>query len=272
MRHGVHHIADWLSLAAALSVALGSVLHAAQAGEVPFNSAEFKVGALLYEDAFDHGIGQWSAEIERPSSLNPGSLKPGSLKPGLIEPGSVKVVDGVLRVDVPAGATVWFKHPLEGAVLIEYEATVIQAGGANDRLSDLNCFWMATDTRSPADLFATLRSGQSAEYNRLKTYYVGQGGNGNTTTRFRRYIGSQDSRPLLPEHDFSAAAVLLKANVAQTIQLVAAGDRVQYLRNGSLIFDVHDPDPYTSGYYAFRTTHSHIELRRFRVYRLSKKP
>ena len=31
-------------------------------------------------------------------------------------------------------------------------------------------------------------------------------------------------------------------------------------------------DPYESGYFAFRTTHSHIEFRRFRVYRLVKTP
>ena len=38
-------------------------------------------------------------------------------------------------------------------------------------------------------MFARLRSGTFAEYNDLLTYYVGLGGNRNTTTRFRRYIG-----------------------------------------------------------------------------------
>ena len=94
-----------------------------------------------------------------------------------------------MEIDVPAGCTVWLKQRLDGPVMIEYEATVLRAGGANDRVSDLNCFWMARDSRSPDDLFATPRSGKFADYNPLKCYYVGLGGNTNTTTRFRRYVG-----------------------------------------------------------------------------------
>ena len=63
--------------------------------------------------------------------------------------GSVKFTSAGLEIDVPKGATVWFKPVLEGPVLIEYQATVISAGGKNDRVSDLNCFWMAQDARSP---------------------------------------------------------------------------------------------------------------------------
>jgi hypothetical protein len=210
--------------------------------------ASAQSGEVLFSDDFDHGVSNWSSELE--------------------SGGRVDATGGALRVDVPAGATVWFRHKLEGPVMIEYQATVIQAGGPNDRLSDLNCFWMATDSRSPGDLFATARSGRFADYNQLRTYYVGQGGNGNTTTRFRRYIGSVDTRPLLPEHDLSAPEFLLKPNVAQTIRVIADGSRIEYLRDGKPIFKFDDPNPYTSGYFAFRTTHSHIEFRRFRVYRL----
>jgi hypothetical protein len=32
--------------------------------------------------------------------------------------------------------------------------TPVSAGGVNDRVSDLNDFWNATDVRSPRDLFA----------------------------------------------------------------------------------------------------------------------
>ena len=41
-------------------------------------------------------------------------------------------------IETPAGCTVWFKRALEGPIMIEYDATVISAGGANDRVSDLN--------------------------------------------------------------------------------------------------------------------------------------
>src|SRR5581483_7403466 len=109
-------------------------------------------------------------------------------------------------------------------------------GGPNDRVSDLNAFWMATDSRSPKDLFATKRSGKFADYNQLRTYYVGQGGNSNTTTRFRRYIGDAVERPLLAEHDLRSRDVLLEPNVWQSIRLVAMGSRIQYYRDGRLIF------------------------------------
>ncbi len=145
---------------------------------------------------------------------------------------------------------------------------MVQAGGPNDRVSDLNVFWMATDARLPGDLFATKRSGAFADYNRLRTYYVGQGGNSNSTTRFRRYIGEQDSRPLLPEHDLRTPEVLLKPNVPRAVQLVASGVVVQYYDDGKLLFDFRDPAPYTRGHFAFRTVTSHIRIRGFRVYRL----
>jgi hypothetical protein len=224
------------------------VLLAFSAAASAAEGAEFRRGTLLYSDDFAAGLSRWTAELEKP--------------------GVVTAAAGKLTLDVPAGCTVWFRPELSGPVLIEYEATMIQAGGANDRVSDLNAFWMATDARSPGNLFATKRSGKFADYNQLRTYYVGQGGNGNTTTRFRRYIGDTELRPLLPEHDLHGPDVLLEPNVSQAVQLVAFGERIQYYRDGVRIFDFRDPEPYTRGRFAFRTTYSHIEIRNFRVYRL----
>lgn len=213
--------------------------------------APFQLGKLLYADDFAHGLARWVSELETP--------------------GVVEAKNGVLTIDVPAGCTLWFTPELSGAVLIQYEATMIRSGGANDRVSDLNAFWMATDARSPKHLFAVKRSGSFADYNQLRAYYVGQGGNDNTTTRFRRYIGDAALRPLLPEHDLRNPDVLLSSNVPQTIQLAAFGERIQYYCNGKLLFDFHDPAPYRRGRFAFRTAASHIEIRNFRVYRLTQK-
>lgn len=204
----------------------------------------------MYSDEFRHGLSQWRTELERP--------------------GRVEANNGILSLDVPAGASVWFRPELRDPVMIQYEATLIRRGGPNDRVSDLNCFWMATDARSPRDLFATRRSGSFADYNQLRAYYVGQGGNANTTTRFRRYVGDPDLRPLLPEHDLSDPGVLLQANVPATIQLVAFGGRIQYFNNGHLIFDYRDDAPYTHGRFALRTTFNHMEVRNFKVYRLER--
>jgi hypothetical protein len=209
-------------------------------------AAPFKVLRAIFSDDFQQGLAQWTPELEKP--------------------GKVEARDGVLTVDVPAGCTLWFRHELSGGILIEYEARMVQAGGVNDRVSDLNAFWMATDSRSPDDLFATKRSGKFSDYNQLRTYYVGQGGNSNTTTRFRRYIGDAEERPLLAEHDLRSPEFLLRPNVWQRVRLVAIGNRIQYYRDQRLIFDHRDPEPYTRGHFGFRTTASHVQLRRFRVY------
>ena len=211
----------------------------AAAAEAPYTLVQ-----KLHADDFTHGLGQWRIELEKP--------------------GAVAAKNGVLSIDVPAGCTVWFRPELSGPVLIQYEAAAIQAGGPHDRVSDLNAFWMATDA-------TMVRSGKFADYNSLRTYYVGQGGNTNTTTRFRRYIGDPVLRPLLPEHDLGDPSVMLKPNVRQLIQLVAMGPRIQYWAAGRRIFDFNDPDPYTRGRFAFRTTQSHLEIRNFEVWRIEAK-
>ncbi|HUB25357.1 MAG TPA: DUF6250 domain-containing protein, partial [Tepidisphaeraceae bacterium] len=171
---------------------------------------DYAVGKLLQSDDF-HGLSQWKCELEGG--------------------GKVTVHDGKLDIDVPAGATIWFVPRLSGPLMIQYDATVISAGGPNDRVSDLNCFWMATDSRSPDDIFGCARSGKFADYDQLLTYYVGLGGNSNTTTRFRRYIGKKDNRPLLPQNDLRARQDMIVANRRQRIELVAYGSLIQYWRD-----------------------------------------
>ncbi|MFT4111154.1 DUF6250 domain-containing protein [Silvibacterium sp.] len=205
-------------------------------------------GKLLYKDDFHHGLDQWKLETEKP--------------------GSVIAKDGVLDIDVPAGATLWFRTKLKGPLLIEYQAKVIAEGGANDRVSDLNCFWMATDPKHPDDIFAGDRHGAFAEYNSLLTYYVGLGGNGNTTTRFRRYIASLVERPLLPQNDLSSKEFLIQPNHTQTIRLVADGNNVAFYRDAQRIFSLEDDHPYTEGWFAIRTTKSHIAISHLRIYQL----
>ncbi|NKF24095.1 DUF6250 domain-containing protein [Solimonas marina] len=203
----------------------------------------------IHRDDFRDGLKQWVVEAEKP--------------------GTITARDGVLDIDVPRGLSLWFRPELHGPIKIRYEATMVAAGGANDRVSDLNCFWMATDPRSPGDFFATLRSGKFADYDALKTYYVGLGGNYNKTTRFRRYIGKPGDRPMLPNNDLSSDDVLLKPNVTQTITLIADGRHIAYYRDGKPLFKYDDAQPYTHGHFALRTVWSHIRVRNFRVYALT---
>jgi Domain of unknown function (DUF6250) len=229
---------------------LGLVLFTALLGcNCAAPSTKFHLGDLLYSDDFDSPSGQWIPELENA--------------------GSVTEQNGKMEIDVPAGASVWFKPLLQGPVMIQYEATVISAGGPNDRASDLNCFWMARDSRNPQNIFAVHRSGKFADYNQLLTYYVGLGGNGNTTTRFRRYIGDPVQRPLLQRFDLRDLSDLIQPNKTQLVQLIADGSTIQYYRDGKLIFDFNDPQPYTSGWFALRTTKNHMRIREFRVFALS---
>lgn len=208
----------------------------------------FTIGELLVSDDFKNGTTLWQSELEKG--------------------GSIVARDGVLEIDVPAGCTVWLKAPLSGDVLISYEATMISAGGRNDRVSDLNCFWMARDVRNPHDLFAVERSGKFSDYDQLRCYYVGHGGNTNTTTRFRRYIGEKGNRPIRPEHDLNTKEFLLTPNIPQRLRLIAAGRVIGYYRDVRQLFAYEDPEPYTSGWFAFRTTTSHLRIKKFRVHRL----
>ncbi|MEY3774503.1 MAG: hypothetical protein RLZZ129_1283 [Verrucomicrobiota bacterium] len=179
--------------------------------------------------------------------------------------GTVTLADGKLIIADAAGCTVWFRHRLEAPVVITYTVTMSSAS----RVSDLNCFWMASDPARPDDVFAAghTRDGRFATYDKLRTYYVGYGGNTNTTTRFRRYDGT-GARPLAPEHDLGAPEFLLEPDRAYRIKLIATAEgRAQYLRDGELIFDFTDPEPLTRGWFGFRTVHSRMEVQDFRVVR-----
>lgn len=209
------------------------------------------IGALLFQDDFENGLDQWKVETELP--------------------GKITAQAGVLDIEVPAGATLWFRHELKGPVAIVFEATAVAEGGRHDRVSDLNCFWMARNTDGTAPVYARARGGKFAEYNDLLAYYVGLGGNGNTTTRFRRYIGDPESRPLLPQHDLSAPDALLQPNRRQTISVVADGEHIRYARDDQLLFEHHDEQPYTSGWFALRTTQSHLRIEKLRIYALDER-
>lgn len=206
------------------------------------------LGDVLHADDFGVGLDQWILQAHRP--------------------GTVSASNGILDIDVPAGTSLWFRPRLSGPVAIRYEALMVAEGGPNDRLSDLNAFWMANDPGAPdGDALAKARTGRFEDYDDLVLYYVGQGGNSNTTTRFRRYTGRVGDRPLLPENDRRLPADMLVGNVWQTVTLAAVGPRILYWRDDRLLFDFIDPAPLTSGHFALRTTQSHLRVRNFRVHR-----
>lgn len=200
--------------------------------------------AELHRDDF-RDASQWVLEAESPDAR-------------------VIARDGVLDIDTPAGLTLWFKPRLDGAIEIEFDAIAVSEGGPNDQVSDLNVFWMATNRDGSAP-FPDQRHGRFADYNDLLTYYVGLGGNRNSTSRFRRYIGDSQLRPLLPEHDLSTPEVLLVPNRKQTITLIADRNTIEYKRDGKTLFRLDDVSPYVRGWFALRTTQSHLRISRLRI-------
>lgn len=166
-----------------------------------------------------------------------------------------------LTIDSPYGVTVWFKKQLDGNIIIEYDWKVIVDGGKNDRLSDLNQFWMATDPQNK-NLFT--RKGKFADYDSLSLYYVGMGGNKNTTTRFRKYNGKGE-RKLLQE--YTDEAHLLKANHNYHITICIKDGVTNFSVDGKEYFSFTDENPLNKGFFGFRTTHTRHEISNFRVMR-----
>jgi hypothetical protein len=228
---------------------LGGLAGLAAGPALAASDAPPRRGRLLHADDFRHGLVGWVLEAEKPAKVGAQA--------------------GMLDIDAPAGLTLWFRAELIGPVMIQYEAQAVSAGGPHDRVSDLNAFWMARDAGGGSPLAAP-RTGAFADYDTLKTYYVGQGGNANTSTRFRRYVGRPGDRPLLPQHDHAAADEMLVANRWQTVRLVADGGLIQYWNDGRKLFELNDGEPYTRGWFGLRTTLSHLRVRRFRVFQLAR--
>jgi hypothetical protein len=135
-------------------------------------------------------------------------------------------------------------------------------------ISDVNCFWMANEARAAADAPYSAqhhRSGKFPEYDSLLTYYVGMGGNTNSTTRFRRYDGTP-ARPLLPQHDLKEPRYLLAANTTYHLRLVARDGVAEFWRDGQRIFTFKDPEPLRRDWFGIRTVKSHLLVSRLRVH------
>lgn len=179
------------------------------------------------------------------------------------QPGSeVYTKDGQLFLDTKGGVTVWLNKKLSGNIRIEYTRKVLAEGDKNDRLSDLNTFWMATDPKNN-NLFT--RDGVLESYDSLLLYYVGMGGNTNKTTRFRKYQGNGE-RTLLKE--YTDTEHLLQPNKLYTISVEVKGNTVSYAVDGNTYFSYEDPNVLKEGYFGFRSTKSRQAIDNIKVYTL----
>ncbi len=175
---------------------------------------------------------------------------------------SVYVTDA-LYMDTEGGVTVWLNKELSGNIMIEYQRTVIIEDGENDRLSDLNQFWFASDPDNE-NLFT--RKGKFEEYDNLSQYYVGFGGNYNSTTRFRKYDGKGE-RLIIGEKN--EEEFLLKPNKTYLVKIEVNNGNIKYSMNDKVIFEYYDESPLTKGYFGFRSTWSRHKIDYINIYQLN---
>lgn len=214
---------------------------------VAFNAnsqADYKIKRLLFKDDFSQSLNNWIIEKQKADSE------------------IVTTRNGKLLLDTYNGATVWLKQGLKGNYLIKLQRTIIVQGGKNDRLSDCNFFWMVTDSLQN-NMFK--RSGGFKEYDSLSMYYVGFGGNYNTTTRFRKYSAKGDKQIL---GEFKDAAHLLEANKTYLIEIVVKNGLVEFIVNGKTFFTYVDVTPLTHGFFGIRSTRSRQEIDDVEIYEI----
>ena len=173
----------------------------------------------------------------------------------------------------PKGLTLWRKEMLHQGMTVEYDACVVDEGQAVDRLSDMNCFWLASDPQA-RNLWerAAWRSGIFTRCYTLQMYYLGYGGNHNTTTRFRRYNGNEAAvedatlRPAILK-EYTDAEHLLKANHWYHVKIESTlSGRTRFYVDGECIVDYLDPQPLEHGWFGFRTTLSRTRITNFQTY------
>lgn len=214
------------------------------AGNVRAQQFANKGAKLIYSDNFKSDKGNWVVEFEQPANSQ------------------MKISQGKLEVSASAGATVWFKNKLHGNIMVSYFVTVVDAGGKNDRVSDMNTFWMATN---PLGDTIFQQDGKFSSYDNLHLYYAGIGGHDNTTTRFRKYEGKEGKKVL---KEFTDPSHLLVGNHKYEVRIIIKNGIIQYYIDDILFWEYHDASPYREGYFGFRTTISHQVYEDFKVYRL----
>ncbi len=187
---------------------------------------------------------------------------------------SVICRNDTLNIISPDGNTVWYKEKLSGDYKISYRITVLDEGGEFDRLSDMNCFWGATDPMYPDNLFerAEWRNGVFKNYNTLNLFYCGFGGNENGTTRFRKYHGEycgiDDSKikPILKE--YTEAPNLIEKGHWYTVEILVKDQETSFTIDGRTIFTAPIEPGECDGHFGLRFWINHVLCTGFQIEKL----
>lgn len=184
----------------------------------------------------------------------------------------IMVSGDTLDITAPKGLTLWYNKRLTGDYEISYRIKMLMQGGKYDRLSDLNCFWGANDPEHPENLHAQAawRKGIFQHYKSLKLFYLGYGGNHNSTTRFRQYYGGGPSlndsiaRPVIKE--YTDPAHLLFPNQWYHIQIRVQKGITTYRINGEELFRLSIKRNEGDGHFGLRLLQNHVLFTDFQVH------
>jgi Domain of unknown function (DUF6250) len=172
------------------------------------------------------------------------------------------IVNGQLQLETKGGITLWYKTELIGNSMIEYDRMIVMEDGENDRLSDLNQFWMVADPQHK--MFK--RKGGFREYDSLQMYYVGMGGNYNSTTRMRRYDGKGQLQIV---GEYKDTAHLLQPNKKYHISIIVKEGVSKFIVDGIEYFSFKDDHPFTKGWFAIRSTKSRQLIDNVKIWQLN---
>lgn len=219
--------------------------------------AQLKSQVLLAHDTFGQSLVHWTAEAE------------GQLELRYLDK------EACLDIKTDAGLSFWYNKPLEGNIRISYEIQAVDQGEQLDRVSDLNCYWMASDPFNPDSIMerSEFRKGAASRYYSLQLYSMSMGANENTTTFFQRFNGDyQTFRNEMKRPDiltqYSDDAHLILPNRWYRMDLMVQDGRVKVLRDGEILVDFQDPMPLKKGWFCIRTKENHLRLRAFSVFSL----
>jgi hypothetical protein len=104
--------------------------------------------ARCNRDDRERGMSHWPAMLMVPLLLLPLAAHAAPPKGWVVEAedpaATVNETHGVIDIDSAKGITLWSPQRLSGPTAIRFDA-MAAAGGPNDKVSDLNAFWMATE-------------------------------------------------------------------------------------------------------------------------------
>jgi len=151
----------------------------------------------------------------------------------------------------------------------------VDQGGPLDRVSNLDCFWMASDPVFPDSIFKRMdfRRGAPGRYYSLQLYSMSFGGNSNTVTNFRRFDGNYDAfhnemkRPDIL-FEYKEPSSLIQSNHWYNIEIRIQQGRIQYMQDGKVLVDYVDSTPLKKGWFGIRTNENHLRVRNFFAYQL----